>query len=393
MENSDSVVSVKQQENSVGPFRKYIYGNPLAVLWNSVLTFGGFLFLIYFWSIQYFPILDLGSATALLAATAITGFGITVLFAFMLVIPGWVHREILCDIDKSLLNEEGAPDRVTLFFAMPMAAGAMMFWAVSQNWGWCAYLPILAAFVILLMFFGGDFGRDAGTSIWRTILRSVRLLIAPILNAFIFVATSWFVVLLFAAKFEKIRPTLDEAVWVVFFAMTVIVILVNAIIAKSGNKRLWLVPVAAIVSLFVLLLLTQQPTMIPSAAVRILKLGGFSANLILDQQGSQIAQQFIESTAPSVTAAGAAQTKPNKDAVGAPSLSGGCVVRSINILSRVGTEYYLETQPPEVSTQKPESKWEQIAKSRFIIPSSHILSWEAIERGKETATLLVCTRS
>lgn len=389
MENGDVAIPTAKEESVVTPFKKYITENILMVLWNGVLAFGGLLFLIYFWKIQYFPNLDMSSAVAFLAAAAITGLGLSVLLAFMLVFPGWFHREILSDIDRPLFVDAAREyRRGLLFFTAPMALGTAVFWSIWKECDW--YLPavLIGAYVVLVIVCEVGLKGIADLSA----IKKLKLLLVSTINGLMFVVTSWFVVLILALQYERNLPEADRAVWEVFAAMTVIAIFVNALIARSGNWLWWFTPAMSIFCLGLLLILSQQLTMIPSFAIRLLKLGDFSADLILDQQGNQIASQFIKPDATSALTADSAQSKGNKDAVKESPSSDDCVVRSIKILSRAGAEYYLEVQVPGKASQDTEPKEKLSPKNRFIIPASHVLSWEAIEKGKEGPTRLECAK-
>lgn len=358
---------------------KYVFNNLLSVVWTTVLVVGGVLFLGYSWAINYFPSsFDLSSTGALLAAISITGLVVTALSAFLLAIPGWFHREILCDINKSyLLNKEGKPINLILLLAMPMAIGATILWNWSQGYSWYWVLLFIVPFSISIWIRSDSLGGE----LEKKSKKIITSLFVVILNGIVFIFTAWLIVLQFTSKFAHDYPELEMEAWGIFGGMTLLAIVVNSIIAASGKNK-WIFFAFAFALLIVTLFISRQLSLVPEASMRLLQLGGVrNATLLVDQQGCQIVRRFGIIRESSKLAPPSISAIETKDLVANIAASETCLIPSVIILSRIGPEYYLQVDLKKPSNGKQLQQELPNSTLRFVIPSSHVLSWFAQSEG------------
>ncbi len=337
-----------RSEKLMDQLLKYAVNN----LFKTLLTFGvvtgGFLFLMYFWSIGYFPnSFDATSATALLLAVAITGIGISVLLAASLVLPGLCYLG-LHDTD-SFKNALTVTDKVSvLLFVFPMAIATECIF-VSIDTG----LPEQFVAVSLLL---------STVLIWLVVLSFLekywwkRLFVSVIIGtvSFIPLLTIFGIMVGYNNNVKQ-----GHLPWVTFFVVLVLVIISNWIIA---NLKKWLfIFVAPFILLGCIFLQTGQFEALPKASVRFLKFGDIkNARLILDQRGCQIASTL------GVSGVSVNSASPET-----------CIVVTEAILSRIGSEYYVQAQRTDSNVSKSENSKQEYPKSefQFALPSSHVLSW------------------
>lgn len=381
---------IKPSESVSELLRKYATSNVLKLFWMFVLGSGGMLFLFYYWWLEYFPVsFDLASSSALLAAISITGLGLFVALSIYTILPGWFWRETVCEEKKltSVLQPENPKQfqiSTGLFFTAPIviALGFALVYFVSD---WRVYwlVPVTMSCILLVGWF-------LKLKNQKSLLPSIILLIYVAINCTIFVGLIFFMAWIFSWKNNA-----DYAA--AFLAVLLVLIITNHIAATLGNKRTWWIYVLlAVILVVVTSFITKNFFQTSKATMRLLKFGNIeNAQLILDTQGGQIARQFIDPIASSVSAASSVpstkedpkiNTEDKKDRF---ALSEGCLVRSITILSRLGNEYYLEVKLPD-NQKGAEDNQKRSVEHRFNIPASHVLSWRVHEDDKGKPTSLEC---
>jgi NADH:ubiquinone oxidoreductase subunit 6 (subunit J) len=70
----------------------YAFKNPFIAMWNLALIVGGFIALVYFTQIGYFPDLDLKSGSSFLIGIAFLGIFLSALLAIVFTVPSWMIR-------------------------------------------------------------------------------------------------------------------------------------------------------------------------------------------------------------------------------------------------------------------------------------------------------------
>jgi hypothetical protein len=92
--------------NNLERIENYIYEHLGTVLWSTVLLFGGSFFVLYYVHIEYMPVIDFSASIMLLAATAITGGLVILLFMMIAIVPGAVdlHLPLTQDLHYRMIQ-------------------------------------------------------------------------------------------------------------------------------------------------------------------------------------------------------------------------------------------------------------------------------------------------
>lgn len=384
----------KPSESVTDLLKKYATSNVLKLFWMFVLGSGGMLFLFYYWWLRYFPVsFDLASSSALLAAISITGLGLFIALSFYAIAPGWFWREMVCK-DKELATilrpEDSKHFQIStvLFFSAPIAIaiGFALVYFVNE-WRCYQIVPIIGA--LFLLVFWTFRWMEKGIPWWP----SFKLLGAVAINCLVF---SWLFVMM--AWFSTSGS--QENSVAAFFLVLGVSVVGNHFVASLGNKKtLWIYALFAVVLFIAPSLLTKNFFQTSRATMRFFKFGNIeNVQLILDQQGGLIARQFIDPIASSVSVASSVPSAEAGGKIGAEKktdrlyLTEGCLVKSITILSRLGNEYYLEVKLPDKQKNEQDKNSLKATEEehRFIIPSSHVLSWRVHGDDKGAPTSLMC---
>jgi len=305
----------------------YVMSNMLSVMWTIVLIVGTLSFLLYSWGIGYLPTsLSIETATPLLAAISVIGIFVTFVLSVILVMPGLIANIILDGAVKSA--------KLKYFFVALATICLFLF-------------PLLVVFVL-------------------------------------------------ASKYEETVGASDVVIRV--GGALVFLVAVNVMIAKT-NSRGFLVfgfILAPLISWCLLLVLFKQWDAVTQTTMQRYKFGQMkNVTLLLDYQGVQIARQYInpvslsELAASSVTSAERMSKVKVEKKTDKLYLSEGCLFRPITILSRLGNEYYIEVNLQEKKKDVDEEQ-KMNEENRFVIPSSHVLSWRMRQEDKGVSTRLIC---
>ena len=337
--------------------------NPLSfmsAIWLAGLSIGGMFFLLYFLSINYFPEIDLSSATSFLIAMAITGTGLSILLAFYLIFPALFWREIVNDKN----NKPSQSETFLLFILLPAST---CFWAEFRMiW------PITIAAILLIISYL-LINRDK-TDGW--------LCIYIVLNVFVF-----FVPVLLAFDFNS---DIHDEEFIYLFTITLITIfIINYFIAvvplKESRWQFYIV--IAVLFLLFITVVTHKTFLIPQTIVKVFKFGNIDAPLVLDEQGCAIVKSYKSNPVASaasgvliISTFGASTNKSNTTSEKSASTE-TCLISNIKILSKIGKEFYLQ------ASGVMEQNTNQISKPTiniftFSIPSAHVLSWSATTNQK-----------
>lgn len=349
--------------------------NPLSfisTIWLIGLSIGGIFFLLYFWWINYFPEIDLTSATSFLVAMAITGTGLVIVLAFYLIFPGLYWREIVCQEAalKPLLwdDKEDKPALFNAFFLFICPPAATVFsFAFPICWPIAISVNMLVTFYLFINFHCKSFKEK------------LLLYIYVVLNTFVF-----FVPVFLAFLFNSGIPT-EEFNSTIFITLTTIFAANYFVVVARLKELKWRsYSVFAVIVLLAVSVGTQKTFLIPQIIVKKFKFGNIDARLVLDEQGCAIAKSynlnpeisvFRSSSISNSTIGATTKTTSitNDKSVGIET----CLISNIKIKSKIGKEFYLQ------ASGVPEQNGNQISESditNFSIPSEHVLSWSIIEK-------------
>lgn len=431
-------LKIVQPEKLSKKFASYVASNLLSVITTAGSFLGGLLILIYFGSIQYFPPeLSLSSVSLLLAASAITGLLLTLLFALYFVFPGFCYRHLLHELwgtlqfvmlnDRAILWLLDVPMIVAIWFVtvtiifQSNTTVQLMSWSVSLMP--LIFVSILTGFVYSIKTIEANnvnkntfmqSKSEKGWAVKTIVVAGVTIAISGVVASFPLLFT-----MILTTKYEQ---TAHDDVWAVFIVMCIIATVANHLVA--GAKKWWILFVVAPFVLFAMLGITQQFSLIPQAVVRTLTLGNISnVTLLLDEQGCQIASQYAllaqvddVKTVSANTSTKVSNIDLKKEVKEKPVV---CSLSSVNLLWRIGNEYFIDANQAQLrlplvdkgentsgkmaKNKKSQQQIKKVSvgigskvnlsvskatyqlqtlKSRFTIPSVHVLSWTVAEQKK-----------
>lgn len=418
--------------------KNYVVSNLISVVTAVGSFIGGMVILIYFGSIQYFPPeLDLSSISLLLAAAAVTGLLLTLLLALYFVIPGYFYRHMLHEQWRSLQSVTlsgraifwllDVPTIVAIWLVTMVAIFQPNNTAQLLNWSFLLIVLILLGFGVFIKTIKGikpikDIALDAFQQFkrkkWESVKTTAVAAFSIVVSGGVASIPLLFTLVLVARYEQSVHD--ENLVWLAFVEMSLFAIFANHLIA--GSKKLWVLFAVAPLVLFAMLGVTQQWSLIPEMVVRAFALGNTpNVTLRLDEQGCQIAGKYayLIQEVPKDFSISAGKNGNITDSKNQKN-SVTCLLSSATLLWRIGNEYFVEAeqiqyQAPRVNQGKktagkqPKQKQQQqqdkqsssgndkkiaedeliaqsqsqsMSKSRFTIPSIHVLSWTVIGQKK-----------
>jgi len=401
----------KRSPKLVGRLFEYVIGNLIAVISALGAFVGGVTILIYLMGEGYFPAdINAASIGLLLAAAALVGIVLTILFGLYFILPGFIYRHILADEFKEDSIKLLSDRAIILLLDVPAVAVAAIFliWLIigtKSTISFC-FLLIFSILVLVLVLFAAPSAYPRTNNIEKGNRPKWWKAPAVVVVSAILAAIPWFLILLLAIGYSR-NGADDFNVWIAIIGMSVVVVASNHVIARV--EKLWALLIVSFAGLFIVLVSTQQINLIPRMVVHALTIGDIrNASLQLDEQGCQIAMQYA-SLIPVVTKnVPQKKTKHEKPTV--------CTLSSTTIAWRIGNEYLIDAT--DITDQKnrtkselgfevaeakkaecvqikpvnPQSKCKSavvedseveptflrfMLNSKFTLPASHVLSWEA----------------
>lgn len=358
--------------------RRYVMSNLLSVLWTVILGVGGFFFLTYFWSIQYFPSdFDLNSMAALLAAIAVTGVGWVVLFAALIVFPALLYLVFHSNGGRS--NKTNYWELALLLVLPIVITIQIIFFRFEGGLEW--KVPFLISLIVtsIAWLIGiWNKGRIGAKDVLDNFIKCATDLGQSVLVGVV-ALMPLLVIFGLVSGFERNNPNQEGLKWAILCEVVILMIISNVLIAALHNRFRSMMFIA-FGALFILVVVTQQWKIFSGMSVSFLKLGNIrNVNLILDKQGCQIAQQIEvipESSVAGISALTSGRAKLSPDKPDKDSSSDTCVFECVDIKSRIGQEYYLEVNPDDRNCAKRQLSQRNVDRAiQFVIPSSHVLSW------------------
>lgn len=326
----------------------YFYSHLLSSLWSLFLLLGGSVFIGYFAHIEYMPDLDFSSSVAIVGAAAISALMLAFMMLVIFVFPGASWAGLLGDNSKvqALWTDKDGRQkirRVALWFGAPL----ITFYAsgVAAIFVWWLPFPIVLSVILGSCFLArhwvGKSGRDLAVAlfyVWG----------AGLLSAFFAFFPFWLIYVLGFSSENYNEP--DR--WFVVIVVGMIVALINlAAVAKPENVKsiIWYSGLGAL-ALFITITRLGQYHVIPSRVIQLYKFGNIqSADIVVSDKSCRALEALdIE-----------------------PQTSGQvCRLYEVTILSRLGSEFYIEADRHERRSL------------RVAIPSEDVVAW-SITRSDE----------
>ena len=337
---------------------EYVFSNLTAVLWSTFLLFGGAIFFAYYYSIEYMPKLDLASSVTLVATASVTALILTIAFAFAFIFPGAVWRETVDSnsILKRLWHDNNHKKyglQLLIWFVVPMLATyvSLIFWVYQQY-------PF-SLLVFLLCFIALYF-----VSWHRLNLKLIEYLIEYVKYwafSFLCFLCSCFTFLLvyrIESNFaEKETNWLSVSLTIVFILLTNFLVIVKP---ENIFSFYWYSILGLITFAVVTGILLNQLNLIPSLVMKQFQFGNINNSfIVLKEEGCHIVDKYTYSALQEANKNQAGNSKTTQKTNIENAL---CILTDINIISRLGEEYYLEVKKDNQKLV------------RFTIPSSNVVS-------------------
>lgn len=400
----------------------YAMGNLISVISAVGIFWGGLIILIYLMGESYFPAdLDASSIGLLLAAAALVGIVLALLFGLYFILPGYIYRHILADEYKEDSIELLSNRAIILLLDVPAIAVVAIFliWLMTES-ATSVFLLLIFDFPVLVLLaaiYAYQCTNNIERNRWEYIkvqfnaLRASKFewkkahvvaVVSVILSAF-----PWLLILLLAIGYSR-NGADDPKVWTAIIVMSIVVVVSNHVIARV--EKLWALFIVPFAVLFIVFVLTQQINLIPRMVVHALTIGDIrNATLQLDEQGCQITMQYASLISDVTKNVPYKKTKYKKPTV--------CTLSSTTIAWRIGNEYLIDatnetdlkntttselffeveekdkqSETVQIQPASPSDKCKPVAvedteiestfprytlNSKFTLPASHVLSWEA----------------
>jgi hypothetical protein len=397
----------------IGRLYDYAMGNLISVISIFWTSLGGLTILIYLIGESYFPPdINASSIGLLLAAAALIGILLTIIFGLYFILPGFIYRHILADNFKEDSIKLLSDRAIGLLLDVPAVAVAaiFLFYLKIDTKSTLSFFSLLIFIFLVLVsvLFATACAYPRTNSIEKENRCKWWKAYFVVGVSAILAAIPWLLILQLAIGYSR-NGADDFHVLFAIAGMSVVVVISNHVIARVEKMRVILIVSFAV--LFVALILTRQINLIPRMVVHVLTIGDIrNAALQLDEQGCQIAMQYsslipdVEKNAPTK------KKKHEKPAV--------CTLSSTTIAWRIGNEYLIDAtettdknnkiikselgfevagknQKAECVQSKPVSLQNKCKSpivedteteptflrftlnSKFTLPASHVLSWEA----------------
>lgn len=359
-------------------WRTRLKEHPFKAASLAVLTIGGLSLLVFFMWLGVMPDLDLAGASATMAAVAMIGLLVAAALGGSTLAAGITARNLItsqADVFQSRWT--------VAIFATPAVVAFVGFAALSA-WGDNWTLPIFGLCVLLLMvtllliralalLLSDAFEPPAGSSSNKT-ARTLEIVIGLLGGGFIWLVMPLFAFFSFASLWPVHRPSSEFGNYLAIWGLLCVAMNV-AIIYLPKKHEIINVTFMGLLTVFLLLVLTQNWPGIPLAAVRTLGLGETPVALVLTERGCHTLNQATRG-----------QTICQLDAEKKTGWACPVVLKS-----RIGSPFVVEVTsfdtngkwpaqlpiPQQREGQPPTPH--ALKYQRIQIPKNDVLSWPAIE--------------
>jgi hypothetical protein len=348
-----------KQEKIEKKIKDYISENIVKTLSFIFLLFGGLIFFIYYYSIEYIPSFNLITSVQLLVTASVTGLLIVSSIIAMLILPSFFWEKAINKNEGLIFVGIDRSQRILIFFAIPMlfVNGSIIasfysqkVWILTFNILWLVGLGIY----ILIVNKQNSKNINLYWSYFGFLALSAYYTVTSILPIFV----------LSFIFFETSVEQVIKSISINCAILLVIVTTINIIILFKPEKIgfIYWNSVLGLVSFVMITTLTNTAATFPKAIMRTYKLGNIKvSSLVLDKQGCTIVNESMKFH----------QAKDKKGEILKFEINNDiCTVPDVLILSRLGEESYIEkkTQTCKYPSKKEETK----CNMRFPLSLIHI---------------------
>lgn len=336
--------------------RQYFVSNVMATLWSVSLFWGGLIFLVYFYSIDFLPEFDLQTSLTLLASAALTGGFILLVLGVYLLAPALVWRGVVINDEKLKFlwynEEEFLQRRAALWFVIPNILILAIF-SVGVCMGIAFSIIIIISIISCII-------------LWPNLLNNLDINLRGYIAVFFlilcFLSAIYFVfpLIVLYGLLQEAHPSFGILIRI---SLVVVTLLVNTIMAVSQVRSWYLYCFIPFLFLFTIFTWTNKWNFIPKTVMRTYKLGNIAnASVVLNDLGCMIAKHHELKGIKELSDLPTFKSSVNPNPSPNPNPK-TCALPDVMIHSRVGTLYYLEaTRSDDTSV-------------RFTVPGQHVLSW------------------
>lgn|GEM_PF-4303992 len=320
-------------------FIRQLTKRTLKYLPPTFAAIGFLLILVYCMQIGYMPIFDLSTLTTVLVSVAFAALSLTFLFVLVLLLPG-VYWRIITGESEQLKTIMAIPDffsrtrSIAPFFVIPSITWfCVIFWFASKN---VVFLPFAVLSALLFIVFLLHSKEYAFFKDW------FKFNLSGAFTAFAFL----FPTLLINDKFAGTAPVYKDTFTYVYLLLVAFinVIVIGATTDKDSLKKAVVIALGGVV---LVAIGTGMLAEIPRKTMALYKLGNIeSATLHLKKD---VCNVFSTIDTPRKT-------------------EKSCVLENVEILSRLGTEYFVNVDGREA-----------------VIPSHYVIQWYSKPKIKEVA--------
>jgi hypothetical protein len=327
----------------------YILNNLITTIWSILLSIGGIVMIFYYTSIEYLPLFDIQSFLIVVVSIAFLFLTITSSIIFLNIVPSLSWYELFLKESKvnRILekNNDISLKKIFIWYSLPSSILTSLILISILNNFFIKYLfllPLLLYFLYISYCYKHI--NKLNLDFKNFFSELLKLQIANIVSSFTLIFPIYLIFLLALTnnKSEELTNTIFTIILIgiIIFFNTVNITLSKKINAKS---RIIISLTLGFSFLFFLLITFNKTTLIPLKIMEILKVGNFTpAETLFKKEGCDILRSY------NITL--------DKDKDKDKEI---CSVQNIKILSRIGTESYLELNNQKIS-----------------IPSDYITSWK-----------------
>lgn len=310
----------------------------------AILSFGFLVLILFFTSIEFLPTFDIQSVISIITTVTIFSICCIIVLALMNVLPSLSWYELFISNSKNLYFFQKEDDQLDFFqilyyFGFPIILSiSSLAILISNNDYYLWYLLIpFSIYILILLNFSYKIKKNYSEVIIKNEL--MKIITANIVSSFCIILPIYFLLILFSQSNEH-NSFIGIGIFIAFVAVLIFTNIINIVISKKNNnfKRILFSMFFGFILLFYTLVAFQKFDIISKKTLELYKIGNFEIEKIfLKKEGCEIFKAFEIETTP---------------------IDDKCIAYNGKILSRIGTETYLEFE-----------------NKKFPLSSSYIVSW------------------
>jgi len=349
------------------------------------LLFGGLIFYIYYLDIKYLPNLDLISSVQLLAVASLTGFLLVLSTISMLIFPGLFWQKYIFT-NETLTNVwSNKLSRIIVIFICPTISVYYYLYSLVANqsgfkiikYQWIVILNLILIFILYiwgqvkynsLQVHGKKFiiKHKIQQFTWKNFLFDyVKYMVLAYYASIISILPTMLLILVFLSSYKDDIKNFDIGC---LFLIVCIVISNSIAIGKPEdvNSTYWFFTVG-LISFLSITVLTNTASTFPKAIMKTYKLGNIeTSSIIVDKQSCNTINKTLKLYK-------VKDPKKEDGFLHFPIKKESCIIPNVLILSKLGTEAYIEFDEINIKIKDKEYKT-----MRFTIPSSSIITYNLV---------------